>query len=191
MGSRSCWPSGSSAPSSADLPAVPRPAGLAGLPRLRLTRSPTLGLPLAGLAAVELGAELIAAALPALGQLLDGLPDGLEPVQLPRAGAPGRGRPDRPRLPAPLRAQALDHLVEVAAEAPQFEQGLGEHALGRGQLARPRRPVGGKSLDQGPAGGQLLAPQRLLVVPRTPLALRRHRSTPRSVLARAIVLASE
>jgi hypothetical protein len=39
---------------------------------------------LAGLAAVELGAELVAAALPALGQLLDRLAGRLEPVQLSR-----------------------------------------------------------------------------------------------------------
>jgi hypothetical protein len=130
---------------------------------------------LARLAAVELGAELVAAALPALGDLLDGAADGLEPVQLPgprRLRGPGRSGAFGP--------QALDVLVEVAAEAPQVVQGLGEHALGRGQLARPRRPVGRERLDQRPAGGQLLAPQRLLVVPRTPFALRRHRSTPRS-----------
>jgi hypothetical protein len=36
------------------------------------------------LAAVQLGAELVAAALPALGYLLDGVADGLEPVQLSR-----------------------------------------------------------------------------------------------------------
>jgi hypothetical protein len=47
-------------------------------------------LPLAavGLAAVELGAELVAAALPALGDLLDGVAHRLEPVQLPRAATP-------------------------------------------------------------------------------------------------------
>ena len=43
-------------------------------------------LPLAGLAAVELGAELLAAAFPALGDLLDGVAYRLEPVQLPRPG---------------------------------------------------------------------------------------------------------
>jgi hypothetical protein len=139
----------------------------------------------AGLAAVELGAELVAATLPALGDLLDGAAHRLEPVQLPRPDSLGRGRATRSTLAGTGRAgppgtEALDLLVEIAAEAPQLEQGLGEHVLGRGQLARPRRPFGGEGLDQGPAGGQLLAPQRLLVVPRAPLALRRHRSTPRS-----------
>jgi hypothetical protein len=43
---------------------------------------------LAGLAAVELGAELLAAALPAFGDLLDGVAHRLEAVQLPRPGAP-------------------------------------------------------------------------------------------------------
>jgi hypothetical protein len=38
-----------------------------------------------GLAAVELGAELFAAALPPLGDLVDGVADRLEPVQLPRS----------------------------------------------------------------------------------------------------------
>jgi hypothetical protein len=147
---------------------------------LRLPAAPalppafSLGLPPARLAAVELGPELLASPLPPLGQLLDGAADGLDPVQLPRPrslrGPGGAGS---------LGPQALDLLVEVAAEAPQVEQGLGERALGRGQLARPRRPVA-QGLDQCPAGGQLLAPQGLLVVPRTPLALRRHRSTPRS-----------
>jgi hypothetical protein len=134
-----------------------------------------------GLAAVELGAELVAAALPALGHLLDGVADGLEPVQLPRPGAPGLGGTGR----APLGAQGLDLLVEVAAEAAQLEQGLGEHPPGRGQLAGPWRAFGGQGLDQRPSGGQLLAPQRLLVVARAPLALRRHRSTPRSGLQHA------
>jgi hypothetical protein len=40
------------------------------------------------LATVEFGAELLAAALPALGDLLDGVSHRLEPVQLPRPGAP-------------------------------------------------------------------------------------------------------
>jgi hypothetical protein len=75
-----------------------------------------------GLAAVELGAELVAAALPTLGHLLDGVADGLEPVQLPRPGAPtptpGLGGTGR----ALLGAQGLDLLVEVAAEAAQLEQ---------------------------------------------------------------------
>jgi hypothetical protein len=71
-----------------------------------------------GLAAVELGAELVAAALPTLGHLLDGVADGLEPVQLPRPGAPGLGGTGRPLL----GAQGLDLLVEVAAEAAQLEQ---------------------------------------------------------------------
>jgi hypothetical protein len=44
------------------------------------------------LAAVELGAELVAATLPAFGHLLDGVADRLEPVQLARAGTAGRGR---------------------------------------------------------------------------------------------------
>jgi hypothetical protein len=61
------------------LPAVPGPA-----------RLPTL--PVAGLAAVQFGAELVAAALPAFGDLLDGVAHRLEPVQLARAGATGRGR---------------------------------------------------------------------------------------------------
>jgi hypothetical protein len=129
-----------------------------------------------GLAAVELGAELVAAALPALGHLLDGVADGLEPVQLARPGAPGLGGAGRTLL----SAQGLDLLVEVTAEAAQLEQGLGQHPPGRGQLAGPRRTLGGQSLDQRPPGGQLLALQRLLVVAHTPLALRRHRSTPRS-----------
>jgi hypothetical protein len=143
-----------------------------------------LPLPLARLAAVELGAELVAAALPAFGHLLDRVADGLEAVQLPRPCAVGRRGPGRRtcrgpagtgrgRLPGP---EGLDPLVEVAGEAPQLEQGLREHALGRGQLARSRRPLGGQRLDQRPAGGQLLAPQCLLVVPRTPLSLWRHRS---------------
>ena len=51
-----------------------------------------LPLPLVGLAAVELGAELVAATLPALGDLLDGVAHRLEPVQLPRPGTPRRGR---------------------------------------------------------------------------------------------------
>jgi hypothetical protein len=71
-----------------------------------------------GLAAVEFGAELVAAALPTLGHLLDGVADGLEPVQLPRPGAPGLGGTGRPLL----GAQGLDLLVEVAAEAAQLEQ---------------------------------------------------------------------
>jgi hypothetical protein len=46
----------------------------------------------AGLAAVQFGAELVTAALPAFGDLLDGVAHRLEPVQLARAGATGRGR---------------------------------------------------------------------------------------------------
>jgi hypothetical protein len=137
-----------------------------------------------GLAAVQLGAELVAAALPALGHLLDGVADGLEPVQLPRPrplGGPARA------LPGP---QALDLLVEVAPQPPQLEQGLGEHPLGRGQLPPPRRPLGRQRLDQRPPGGQLLAPQRLLVVPRAPLALRRHHRLLGSIHAQSDSLAS-
>jgi hypothetical protein len=139
---------------------------------------------LARLAAVELGAELVAATLPPLGHLLDGLPNGLEPVQLPRPGAPRLGRPGRDGAGRAglLGPEALDLPVEVAGEAAQLEQGLGEDPPGCGQLARPRRLLGAHGLDQRPSGGQLLAPQRLLVVPRTTLALRRHRSTPRSGL---------
>ena len=74
------------------------------MPGLRLTRAtplpPALALPfgrplplpLVGLAAVELGAELVAATLPALGDLLDGVAHRLEPVQLPRPGTPRRSR---------------------------------------------------------------------------------------------------
>ena len=76
------------------MPALP------ALPGLRLTRTTplppalalpfdrALTLPLVGLAAVELGAELLAAALPAFGDLLDGVAHRLEPVQLPRPGTP-------------------------------------------------------------------------------------------------------
>jgi hypothetical protein len=46
----------------------------------------------AGLAAVQFDAELVAAAFPAFGDLLDGVAHRLEPVQLARAGATGRGR---------------------------------------------------------------------------------------------------
>jgi hypothetical protein len=77
---------------------VPPPA----LPGLRLTGTTPLPLPLgwalplplpvAGLAAVQLSAQLVAAALPALGDFLDGVADRLEPVQLSRAGAARRGR---------------------------------------------------------------------------------------------------
>jgi hypothetical protein len=49
-----------------------------------------LTLAAVGLAAVELGAQLVAAALPALGDLLDGVARRLEAVQLPRTGAAGR-----------------------------------------------------------------------------------------------------
>jgi hypothetical protein len=49
-----------------------------------------LTLAAVGLAAVELGAQLVAAALPALGDLLDGVARRLEAVQLPRPGAAGR-----------------------------------------------------------------------------------------------------
>ena len=133
---------------------------------------------LAGLAAVQLRAQLVPAPFPAFGDLLDGVADGLEPFQLAWVGPLGGGAGGPGGTLAPC-AEALDLLVEVAAEAPQLEQGLGEHPPGRGQLARPRRPLGTQRLDQGPPGRQLLAPQRLLVVPRTPLALRRHHSTPR------------
>ena len=47
---------------------------------------------MAGLAAVQFGAELVAAALPAFGDLLDGVAYRLEPVQLARTGATGWGR---------------------------------------------------------------------------------------------------
>jgi hypothetical protein len=120
VGSRSFWPSGSSAPSVPDLSAA------ALFP----------ALPLAGLAAVELGAQLVTSALPALGDLLDGLTQRLEPVQLPRTRAL-RG----PAGAGALGPEALDLLVEVAGQAPQLEQGLGEHPLGRGQLARPGRAL--------------------------------------------------
>ena len=84
--------------------AVPAAARLPALPGLRLTRATALPpalalpfgralpLPLVGLAAVELGPELVAATLPALGDLLDGVAHRLEPVQLPRPGTPRRGR---------------------------------------------------------------------------------------------------
>jgi len=49
-------------------------------------------LPVAGLAAVQFGAQLVAAALPAFGDLLDGVAHRLEPVQLAWAGATRRGR---------------------------------------------------------------------------------------------------
>jgi hypothetical protein len=49
----------------------------------------------AGLAAVQFDAELVAAALPAFGDLLDGLADGLQPLQLARVRALGR-RPGGP-----------------------------------------------------------------------------------------------
>jgi hypothetical protein len=88
-------------PSPARLPALPALAGLrlgAPVPRLPLTLPrlplilprPPLALPRppVGLPPVELGAELVAAALPALGDLLDGVAHRLEPVQLPRPGAP-------------------------------------------------------------------------------------------------------
>jgi hypothetical protein len=129
------------------------------------------------LAAVQFRAQLVPAPFPPFGDLLDGVADGLEPFQLARVRPPGGGAGGPGGTLAPS-AEALDLLVEVAAEAPQLEQGLGEHPPGRGQLARPRRPLGGQRLDQRPAGGQLLAPQRLLVVPRTPLALRRHPRLP-------------
>lgn len=104
------WPSGSSAPSVPDLVSAPGPfaatsvtagalpasAGLAvpppALPGLWLTRPTLLPLPVAGLAAVQFGAQLVAAALPAFGDLLDGIAHRLEPVQLSRAGATRRGR---------------------------------------------------------------------------------------------------
>jgi hypothetical protein len=74
----------------------------------------------------------------------------------------------------------VDLLVEVAAEAAQVEQRLGEHAASRRQLAGSWRPVGGQHLHERPAGGQLLAAQRLFEVPRAP-ALRRHAITPRPI----------
>jgi len=75
----------------------------------------------------------------------------------------------------------LDLLVEVATEAAQVEQRLGEHAASRRQLAGSRRPVAGQHLHERPAGGQLLAAQRLLEVARAPPALRRHAITPRPI----------
>jgi hypothetical protein len=51
----------------------------------------------------------------------------------------------------------LDLLVEVAAEAAQVEQRLGEHAPRRRQLAGSRGPVRRQRLRQPPGGGQLLA----------------------------------
>lgn len=105
MGSRSFWPSGSSAPSVPDLPAVPGPA------RLPLVGGPTLAL--ARLASVELGAQLVTAALPAFGDLLDGAAQRLEPVQLPRSRALGG-----PGGPGALGPEALDLLVEVAGQPP-------------------------------------------------------------------------
>ena len=53
---------------------------------------PALPVPTVGLPPVEFGSELVAAAFPAFGDLLDGVAHGLEPVQLSRAGAPGGGR---------------------------------------------------------------------------------------------------
>ena len=70
---------------------------------------------MAGLASLQLGAELVASALPAFGDLLDGVAHGLEPVQLARARAPGGGTGALGRSVA--GAQALDVLVEVAAKA--------------------------------------------------------------------------
>jgi hypothetical protein len=73
----------------------------------------------------------------------------------------------------------LDLLVEVAAQAAQVEQRLGEHAPRRRQLAGSRRaPVRRQRLRQPPCGGQLLAAQRLLEVAWAPPALRRHAITP-------------
>jgi hypothetical protein len=86
------------------------------------------------------------------------------------------GRP----LPAP---ELLDLVVEVAGEAAKLEQGLGEHASDRGQLAWPGRLLGGHHLCQRPRGGQLLAPKLLLVVCRVPPLLRRHAHHPSLRLA--------
>jgi hypothetical protein len=77
-------------------------------------------------------------------------------------------------LPGP---ELLDLVVEVAAEAAQVEQRLGEHAAGRGQLAGSWCPVRRQRLHQRAPGGQLLAAQRLLEVARAPPALRRHAIT--------------
>jgi hypothetical protein len=106
-------PSGSSGTPVPDLPAVAGPPGLtrraapSWLPgrlgptrRSRASALAPAALPLPRLAAVEFGAELVAAALPAFGDLLDGVADGLEPVQLARPGAPGLGGPGR-ALPGP------------------------------------------------------------------------------------------
>jgi hypothetical protein len=84
-------------------------------------------------------------------------------------------RPSGRPLPAP---ELLDLVVEVAGEAAQLEQRLGEHAPDRGQLARPGQLPGRHHLRQGTRGGQLLAPELLLVVARTPPALLRHTITP-------------
>jgi hypothetical protein len=97
VGSRSFWPSGSSAPPVPDLPTVPGPARLA----------------LARLAAVELGAQLVTAALPAFGDLLDGAAQRLEPVQLPRSRALGG-----PGGAGAFGPEALNLLVEVAGQPP-------------------------------------------------------------------------
>jgi class 3 adenylate cyclase/tetratricopeptide (TPR) repeat protein len=130
------------------------------------------------LAAVQLGGELVTAPLPALEHLVDGVAGGLVAVQLsgPGADPPPRRRRRLPRPPP--WPQALDLLVEVAAEAAQVEQRLRQHAAGRRQLARSRRTVVGQHLHQRPGGGQLLAAQRLLEVPRAPPALRPHAITP-------------
>jgi len=69
-------------------------------------------------------------------------------------------------------------VVEVAAEAAQVEQRLGEHAASSGQLAGSWRPVRRQRLHQRPSGGQLLAAQRLFEVARAPPAFRRHATHP-------------
>jgi hypothetical protein len=75
-------------------PRLTRPLALARLPRAPALPSPVPGrapllLPLAsvGLAPVQLGSQLVAAALPALGDLLDGVAHRLEPIQLARSAA--------------------------------------------------------------------------------------------------------
>jgi class 3 adenylate cyclase/tetratricopeptide (TPR) repeat protein len=89
-------------------------------------------------------------------------------------------RPSGRPLPAP---ELLDLVVEVAGEAAQLEQRLGEHAPDRGQLARPGRLPGRHHLRQGTRGGQLLAPELLLVFRRVPPSLRCHDPHPSLRLA--------
>ena len=93
-----------------------------------------LTLALARLAAVELGAQLVAAALPALGDLLDGFAQRLEAVQLSRARALG------PAGAGSLGLEGLDLLVEVAGQAPQVEQGLGQHPPAAASSRAPGEP---------------------------------------------------